>query len=395
MPSPAPAVADPVLLPPPRLPPELDGALRARSVEFEHARRLPDDIAALLRDHGLFATWIPQVYGGQERSAADGLASIAAVAEADGAAGWCVMIALTTSMIGYLLPAEHAAAIYHPQAVTGGFAAPMGTAVPLPGGGLRVTGRWAWGSGTSHCTMIGGGVRLVDAEGRPSPREDGLAFPYVFFDPTDVELLDTWHVAGLQGSGSTDYAVTDVVVPEGRWVELGRTAPVVDAPLARFPLFGLLALGVASVSIGLARRALAETIALAGGKRPQGSGKVLAERQTTQLDVARAEATVRSTWAFMAEVVDDAWHTALAGDPLDVEQRRLLRLAVTDASARCADAVRRLHLIAGGADVYLASPIQRAFRDSHVATQHAMVAERTYELVGRLALGLPTDAEQL
>lgn len=378
----------------PTLPADLDQQLRARSEEVEAARRLPADLADAMRDEGLFATWIPQVYGGPERSAIDGLTSIAAVSEADGAAGWCTMIALTTSVMAYLLPAEHAKEIYHPQAITGGFAVPAGTAVPVDGG-LRVTGRWAWGSGTSHCTTIGGGVRLVGPDGRPAPREDGLAFPYVFFDRDDVQLLDTWHAAGLEGTGSTDYAVTDAFVPEGRWVELGVTRPVVASPLSQFPLFGLLALGVASVTVGIARRALAETVALATAKRPQGSGKVLAERQTTQLDVARAEAAVRSSWALVEDVVGDAWATASAGDPLGDEQRRLLRLAATDATARCADAVRRLHLVAGGAAAYRSSPIQRAFRDVHVATQHAMVAERTYELAGRLALGLPTDTAQL
>lgn len=372
----------------------LDADLRARSTQIERLGSLPDDLVLAMRDEGAFATWIPRAYGGPERSALEGLQTIAQVSEADGAAGWCAMIALTTSMISYLLPPIHAKEIFHPQAITGGFAAPMGVARPVENG-LRVTGRWAWGSNVRHCTAIGGGVRLVDSDGASTPRADGLSHPYVFFDPADVQVLDTWQVAGLEGTGSNDYQVNDVLVPEGRWVELGRTTPVVDGPLSRFPLFGLLALGVASVSIGLARRALTETVALATTKRPQGSRKVLAERPTTQIDVARAEATVRSTWSFMADGVGRAWETATAGDPLSVEQRRSLRLAATDATSRCADAIRTLHLVAGGADVYRSSPIQRCFRDVHVATQHAMVAERTYELVGRVALGLDTDTSQL
>lgn len=375
---------------------ECAAMLRRRAADIEAARRLPVDVVEAMRDEGLFRSWVPSAYGGPERSAVQGLESIAAVAADDGAAGWCVMIALTTSMTGYLLPATHAEAIYgDPDAITGGFAAPAGTAVALPGGGLQVSGRWAWGSGTSHCTTIAGGVRLVDADGRPAPREDGLTFPFVFFDRDDVTLLDTWHVMGLSGSGSTDYTVTDAIVPEDRWVEFGRTEPVVERPLSRFPMFGLLALGVASVSVGLARRGLEELVELAGGKRPQGSRKTLAERQTTQVDVARAEAAVRSAWAFVVDTVGDAWTTAERGDPLTVEQRRLLRLAATDATARCSDVTRRLHLLAGGVDAYLSSPIQRVFRDAHVASQHAMVAERTYELAGRLALGLDTETGQL
>ncbi len=340
------------------LSPALDATIRDRSREFEQARRLPDDIAAALTSEGAFASWIPQVYGGEQVSAQAGLDHITAVAEADGAVGWCVMIALTTSLTAYFLPDRYGKEIFHARAVTGGFAAPAGTAVVVEGG-LRVSGRWAWGSGTSHCTTIGGRVRLVDQTGATAPRSDGLVAPFVFFDREDVELLDTWHTAGLAGTGSTDYRVERAFVPEGRWVQLGTAAPVIQAPLAQFPLFGLLALGVAAVSIGITRRALTETTALAADKRPQGSGRTLAERAETQATVSRAEATVRSAAAFMADVTGQAWETAAAGDPPSLEHRRGLRLAATDATARCAAAVRDLHLVAGGVDVYLTSPIQR------------------------------------
>lgn len=376
--------------------PALLAMLRDRSEEIEAARRLPDDVADAIRDEALFRSWVPAAYGGPEHSAMAGLEQIAAVAEADGAAGWCVMIAQTTSLWSYTLPPEWGRKIFGPaDAVAGGWAYPAGRAVPLPGGGLRVTGRWSWGSGIHHCTTVGGGVVLVDADGVPRPRADGLAVTVAFFDLEDVEIHDTWHVMGLAGSGSCDYSVTDAIVPEGRWAPIGDAEAAVAAPLARFPTVGLLALGISAVSVGLARRALAETVALARHKSPQGSRRTLAERGSTQADVARAEATVRSAWAFVREAVGSAWDAAAAGEELSVEQRRLLRLAATDAVTRCAEVTRRLHLLAGGADAYLRSPIQRSFRDAHVATQHILTAERVFELVGRLALGLDTDTAQL
>lgn len=382
---------------PPHLPsPALTTMLRARAREVEQARQLPKDVAHAIRDEGLFRTWVPPVYDGPGRTPLEGMESIAAVAEADGAAGWCVLIALSTNLFAHQLPAEHAREIFgSPDAITGGFAAPVGRAVALPDGGLRVDGRWQWGSGLSHCTHIGGGTLLVDADGTPTPRADGLTAPWVFFTPDQVTREDNWHVMGLSGSGSADYRVEGAVVPEGRWARTVQRRYVVEEPITRFPLWGMLAMGIASVAVGVTRAALADLVELAGGKRPQGSRRTLAERPATQVDVARAEATVRSAWAFMGEVVADGWATATAGDPLTVEQMRLCRLAATDATMRCAEAVRRLHLVAGGVDVYLSSPIQRAFRDLHVATQHVMVTERTYELTGRLALGLETDTRQL
>ena len=381
----------------PHLPsPDLTVLLRDSAERIERTRQLPADVAGAIRDEGLFRTWVPPEYGGPGRTALEGLESIAATAEADGAAGWCVLIALSTNLFAHQVPEVHAREIYgSPDAVTGGFAAPVGRAVALPDGGLRVTGSWQWGSGLSHCTHIGGGVLLVDADGTPTPRADGLTAPWVFFTPDQVTRHDNWHVMGLAGSGSADYEVTEAFVPEGRWATTVERRYVVEGAITRFPLWGVLALGIASVAVGVTRRALADLVDLAGAKRPQGSRRTLAERPATQVDVARAEATVRSAWAFMVDVVGDGWATAEAGDPLTVEQMRLCRLAATDAAQRCAEAVRRLHLAAGGVDVYLSSPIQRAFRDLHVATQHVMVTERTYELTGRIALGLETDTRGL
>jgi alkylation response protein AidB-like acyl-CoA dehydrogenase len=212
----------------------------------------------------------------------------------------------------------------------------------------------------------------------------------VFFERDQVELLDTWRVAGLKGTGSTDYAVTDAFVPEGRWVHVLKAEPVVDGPLYRMPFMGLLALGVCMVSLGLARRAQHELVELAGGKKPAGSSKTLAERQVVQAEVARTEAAWRSAHALIREVVEEATEIGVSD-----EMRRRIRLAATDATWRSAEAVDRMYHAGGGSAIHESHPLQRVFRDVHVATQHGMVAERTYEPVGRMALGLPTDASQL
>jgi len=217
----------------------------------------------------------------------------------------------------------------------------------------------------------------------------------VFFERDEVELLDTWFVAGLKGTGSTDYVVDELFVPEGRWVQFLGGGPVVEGPLYRFPFLGALALGVCSVTLGLARRAQDELVELAGGKRPAQSSRTLAERPVVQSQVARAEAAWRSARALVHESVAEAWAAAAAGNPLADEHKRRLRLAATNATLRSAEAVDLMYHAGGGSALYETSPLQRVFRDVHAATQHGMVAERTLEPVGRMALGLPTDASQL
>ncbi|MCU1353882.1 MAG: Pigment protein [Acidimicrobiales bacterium] len=366
----------------------------ARSAEIEAARTLPVDLVAELAAADLFRMWVPAELGGGAVGVAEGLAVIEALGYHDGATAWCVMIGATTGLLAAFLPDEHARRIYEdPAGVTGGFAAPMGRARVVEGG-LRVTGRWQWGSGTRHCTWIGGGCLLVGDDGQPAPRADGLIAPFAFFDRADVELLDTWHVAGLKGTGSTDYQVADAFVPEGRWVQLGGE-PRVDGPLWRFSFYGMLALGVASVALGLARRAVDELVALAADKRPQGSSRPLAERAPVQAEVAAAEATVRAARALVAETVGATWDDLVAGRPVTDEHKRSLRLAATHATLASAEATSRCYTAAGGAAVYESNPLQRVFRDVHVATQHAMVAPRTFELTGRMRLGLDTDTRQL
>ena len=374
---------------------DLGPTLAERSERIEAHRTLPDDVVADLTDAGLFRLLTPADLGGPELDVATAIDVIAEVSRHDGAAGWCVMIAGTTSLQAGFLPLDVATLIFGPaDSCVGGYAAPGGRAVAVDGG-LRVTGTWAWGSGTHHCTWIGGGARIVDADGTPTRRDDGLFAPFVFFDRDDVEHLDTWHVTGLAGSGSADYRVDDAFVPEGRWLQLPTAVPRLDGPQWRFPFYGMLAAGVAAVAVGLLNGAVDRFAEIAVAKKPEGSGRTLSERASGQTVLSSTEATARSSLAFLHDVLGEAWETARAGDPLTVEHRRSLRLAACDAAQRCADALGHLQREAGGSAVYLREPLQRMVRDGQVAATHAMVAPRIRELTGRLRLGLDTDTALL
>jgi alkylation response protein AidB-like acyl-CoA dehydrogenase len=363
-------------------------AVAPRAEEIEELRHLPDDVVDALKASGLCKLFVPAVYGGGEESVAAGVDVLDEVAYHDGSTGWCVMIAMTTGLMGGFLPADGARELFaDPGAITGGFAAPVGQTRPIDGG-YSVAGQWQWGSGINNCTAIGGGCRIVTDDG---VRGTGFAF----FDLADVDVLDTWHVAGLRGTGSTDYVVRDVFVPERRFVALPRPTPVCDGPLYRFSVFGVLAIGIASVMLGISRRGIDELVALASAKTPQGSNRLLAERTAAQAEVATAEAEWRGARAFIDDAVGEAWEAAVAGDAPSDEQRRLLRLAATHASATAARVVDRMYTLGGGAAIFTSHPLQRVFRDVHVATQHAMTAPRTFELSGRMRLGLETDTRQL
>ena len=168
-------------------------------------------------------------------------------------------------------------------------------------------------------------------------------------------------------------------------------APVARGPLYAFPFFGLLALGIAAVALGNARAAIDDLVTLAGGKQPQGSRRTLAERGSAQATLALAEASLRSARAFFYQAVDEAWQLARDTGVIGMDHRAALRLAATHATRTSADVTRSMYDLGGGSSVFLSQPLQRRFRDAHVATQHLMVAPPTYELIGRVLMGLPVD----
>jgi alkylation response protein AidB-like acyl-CoA dehydrogenase len=368
--------------------------LRERAEEIETARRLPADLSKRFAESGFYRMCAPEVYGGLELAPATTMETIETLARADGASAWCVFIGATSGSVLALLPPASAHEIFaNPDCLISGVFAPRGKAVAVDGG-FRVDGLWQWGSGTQNADWILAGCQVI-RDGKTELLRNGTPRSRMMLVPSvQVEFLDTWHVSGLCGTGSTDYALHDVFVPENHALGFGVDGPL-PRPLYAFPQFGLLGMGIAAVALGLARAAIDELVDLAGGKTPSGSARPLADRPSTQSEISRGEATLRSARAFYYEAIDAAWSAAQATGQIETDQRRDIRLATTFATHACAETVDRMYNLAGGTSVYRQSPLQRIFRDVHVATQHMMVAPATLELTGRLLLGLETDIAML
>ena len=368
--------------------------LRRRAEEVEQARRLPSDLSRRFAEAGFYRMCVPEAYGGLELPPADTMRTLEILARADGSCAWCAFIGATSGSVLALLAPDAAREIFHrPDVLLGGVFAPHGRALATQGG-FRVSGRWPWGSGTQNADWVMGGCAVV-RDGELERARSGAPRSRMMIAPADsIEFFDTWHASGLCGTGSTDFAMNDLFVPERRAVGLGSDPPL-SRPLYAFPQFGLLAMGIAAVAMGLARAAIDELVSLAGGKTPQGSSRSLAMRPAAQSDVARAEALLRSARSFYYEAIASAWDAARADGRIGTEQRRDIRLATTHATRASAAAVDLMYELGGGTSVYRRSPLQRIFRDVHVATQHMMVGASTLELTGRLLLGLETDTSLL
>ena len=369
--------------------------IRARAVEIEQARRLPADLAATLARAGLFRMATPREVGGLEAAPTDIFRAIETVSEADASAGWCVMIGATSGMTSAWLPADVARLIFGPpDVITCGVFAPMGRAVE-DGESYVVSGRWQWASGSANCQWLMGGCAII-ADGAPKKLANGaLDSRMIIFPREKVELIDSWNVSGLCGTGSGEMVVKDLRAPKAHSASIVTDRPFPQGALYAFPVFGLLALGVASVLLGNARAAVDELVELAGGKRPQGSSRALAERATAQATLAENVARLRAARAYFREAVEEAWDKARATGEVDLAQRSALRLAATHAARTAVAVTREMYELGGGSSVFLASPLQRRMRDAFVGAQHMMVAPQTNELTGRYFMGLPTDASFL
>ena len=365
--------------------------IRDRRVESERERRLPASVLSAMHEARLFRMYVPIAYGGLETDPITSMEVVEAVAEADAAAAWNLMIGATYGIWAAFLPEESARQIYGaPDAVVAGALRASGIA-HAAAGGYRVSGRWAYASGIDHCAWWNGGCILYK-DGGPHLTDTGAPHAVlVFFPATEGQRIDTWDTGGLRGTGSHDYAAHDLFVPMEHAFAFD-SAPRVPGLLYRLPQQALLDNAMAAVPLGIARTAIDTLIELAGVKRqgPQ-SEMPLAERLTIQAEVGRAEALYQSGRAFLYDSVADSWAAVQAGREIGVRQLAILRLARTHAVQAAAQAIDLMYTAAGGTSVYTSNLLERAFRDVHTVTQHLSMNPANYQVSGRVLLGLGSD----
>ena len=374
---------------------ELAPKIRAAADEIDVERELPRPLFEALADAGLFHLAVPRSVGGREIDLPTYIQVIEELGRADASTAWVVNQGAIFATYAARMPRDRARAIWAdvPRAVVANTPAATATAVVVPGG-YRVTGRQGFSTGCRHASWLAAHAQVVEngktrleADGQPETR-------YLFVPAGEGELLDTWRVRGMRGTGTHHFAVNDVFVPEARSV-LSVTAPLVETgPLYRIPRTLAFASGDASVALAVARSCLDAFFDLAGAKTPRAMKGLLRDQALVQSDVGHVEAWVRSGRAFLAETVGEVWRAATTGE-LTLDLRAALRLATTHGIRLAVQAVDTLYNAAGATAVYESHLIQRHFQDIHVISQHMQARLAHYELVGRHWLGLPIDQARL
>ena len=274
---------------------------------------------------------VPRSLGGAELDLPTYIQVLEELGKADASTAWTINQGAIYATYAARMPPAMARAIWidTPRAVVSNTPAPTATAIVVPGG-YRVTGRQGFSTGCRHAAWVAahaqvienGEVRIDPANGQPEAR-------YLYVPVGEAELLDTWHVRGMRGTGTHHFAVNDVFVPAERSV-LSVTAPLFETgPLYKIPRTLLFASGDAAVALGLARTCLETFFELAGAKTPRAMPGLLREQSMVQVDVGHAEANLRSGRAFLTEAVRDIWTGASETGAVTLDQRAALRIATT------------------------------------------------------------------
>jgi alkylation response protein AidB-like acyl-CoA dehydrogenase len=378
----------------------LEDVIRRGGDEAQKLRRCPTFVIDELIDAGLFRFTIPRELGGENASVGETIEVIEAISAIDASVGWNVMLGSEiNAMAAGGMAKELAEEVYldDPRVIMCGGGGP-GTgpskAVAQPDGSFKVWGHATFISGCHNATWCfivapifdGDDVRLTN--GAPTVK-------LWFLHRDQWEILDTWDVAGLRGSGSHDVVASGGIVPERfAAVDLVTTPPLYDNPVYRIPVPLRLAYNKAAVAIGVARGALDEFVRLANTKTPMLSSTQLRDRPIAQHRVGEGEATLRSARAFLVEAMGQVEEELWAGrDSPSGERTQIARLACTHAANASMQVVDSIHNAAGTSALRMDSPLERKLRDAHGCATHRWVAHPLYAEIGRIFLGHEAPAE--
>ncbi len=355
----------------------------------EHRRPHPEVFEALAAA-GLLRLIAPSHYGGRGAGPEAFLAMVERLARVDGSAAWVAMtvneeVGIASS---YLLPSTMTELLdTEPNVIIAGSGLAVGRACRVDGG-WRIEGRWQFISGAPVADRIILGSRVVDDRGQPVP---GRELCFTLVPAADVVIEDTWHTAGLRGTGSNDVTVSDLFVPD-HWAGMTRFgAPArPDTPYYRLPNGLRFPWPKVGVAAGLARAAIDAFTELASTKKPTLQAGLLADRPTAQAAMAEAEALLSSGRAWVLAVLEELWVAAAAPEPIDPKLHARARLAAAwsvDASIRAVDG---LASAAGTSAGRLDGPWPRLQADVRSVAQHVMVGPQQIQTAGRVLLDQPS-----
>ena len=367
-------------------------AIREAAADIDAKLTLPEWLVQQLADAGVFRMLLGKEHGGLEVDPVTTTKVIEAISSANPSVGWVAMILSATPywVAAYLEDGvDREFFRVDPPVIIGGTLVPHGRAVKTEGG-WRLTGQWPFASGCNHANWMSTGSWMYDGD-EPILEENGSPMWRLFLSPASgCKILDTWHTTGLRGTGSHDYTMEDVVVPDRLMIKHPaqgkprRAEPYYSYPVLSVPM-------MSAVSLGAAQAAVDGLIELLREKVNRTSNKPVSGDLEKQVDLAKTEFLVGSARAYLYDNLSEVWSRIQEGREVPMDLRGRFRTACTSAVAASIQAVDLAYAAAGATSIYASSELERCFRDVHTAAAHAFIRPATIADGGKLLLGLEPD----
>ncbi|WP_162942188.1 acyl-CoA dehydrogenase family protein [Desertimonas flava] len=364
---------------------QLRPMLQEHATEIEAARRLPPEVLAAVRGAGCFRILLPASYGGLGADLPAALSLYETLARADASTAWTVLIgsAAWLDLVGLPKPSFDALFTHEQGTIAAGVFNPTGS-ITRDGDAYRVTGRWSFASGCEHATWLY--VNCLEHTNGDEPQ-----FRIAVLTPDQMTIEDTWHVAGLRGTGSHHIHVDDAVVPAERTVVPFHDPPCINAPVTRLPIPAALALCIAGVALGIGQGALDDVVTLAPTKTPLLAHGPLATNPRFLDTIARIDTELRAARLLLQTAAATTWAAATDRRTATLDERGRLRAASAWIVERAEAAVDAAHRAAGGGAIYADHPLQRRLRDIQTLRQHFLVRPDTFGAAGAVIAGGEPD----
>ena len=368
----------------------------AHAAESEDCETLAPAVVEAMKASGLWGLKLPAELGGAEADPVIQTEAIEAMTAIDTSAGWALMIGATSiGWPGAYLPEAGMRRVFSepdrlPQAAGSGGVS--GTAVQVDGG-YRLSGRFPFGSGIRHSQWVIAGAPVSRGDDLP-PEARTFVVPV-----EDVTVhLDSWHVAGLKGTGSCDFSFDDVFVPaEMSWDRtiMANGNQERGGPIFRLGMPAFTSNEHAGFTLGCARRAL-DLIAEMSAKKRRGTGTALvsiSDRPVFQHFYGQADQRLKAVRSHALNLYERVWQIVCAGGLLDARDQAEMRACGVLVTETCVDIVNQAFLYAGGSALQESNVLQRYWRDVTASAQHMAVSNAAYEAYGQVLLGIESGPQ--
>ena len=359
---------------------------------IEKDRQIPPEVIEAMHAARLFRMLIPASIGGEEVEPATFFHVMEAIAGADASLAWCLGQNSGVSMAAAYLDPKVAREMFGDARAAVATGAPSaGAKAVVTDGGYRVTGHWKFASGSRHSQWLGGHATICEPDGSPrlGPSGKPLEQRTMFFPKSKAKITDTWQVIGLRGTGSDDYEVNDLFVPEAYSFTRESDADRRErGPLYRFSIFNMFGMAFCAVALGIARSVLTDFIVLAKGKTPHSQIQLLANNNFVQINIGLSDARLGAARAYVLDYYAQLYEQAAAGNMISYAQRIAGRGVTCFAIQQAREVVDFVYHAAGATAVFERNPYERRFRDLHTVTQQSQAHNTNFEALGQWLLGI-------